>query len=108
MPEKALHESPEVRTRAVLAIVAGVLAALVAIAFGFQLLFPDRIGKAFAVRNLFPAPEVIPNERAERLALEARQRRELEGADGHMKVEDAMAAIARRGNRAFDPVGGTP
>jgi hypothetical protein len=37
-------ESPSVKTRVVVLVTAGILAALVAIAFGLELFFRDRIG----------------------------------------------------------------
>lgn len=108
MAKTAPHESPEVRTRAVLAVVGVIFALLVAIAFGFQLLFPDRIGQTYTVRTGFPVPAVVANEGAERLALEARQRRELSGAGGRIKIESAMVAIATKGKHAYDPIGTAP
>lgn len=101
-------ESPNVRTRRVVFIVAGIMAVLVLVAFGFQALFHDRIGQTYALRHPFPAPAVIPNERAERLALEARQRKDLAGAHGRMPIGKAMTTIAAKGTDAFDPLGGQP
>jgi hypothetical protein len=98
-------ESPQVRAVRIAAIVGGILVILAVIAFGFQALFPRRINQTYTVEHGFPAPAVIPNERAQRLALEARQKRDLAGAHGRMPIETAMKAIAARGARAFDPVG---
>ena len=97
-------ESPQVRTKRVTVIVSVILALLVAIAFGFQALFPDRIGQTFAVSRGFPAPAVIANERAERLALEARQKSKLHA----IHIEAAVKTIAAKGPHAFDPVGSAP
>jgi hypothetical protein len=97
-------ESPQVRTRVIVTIMLGMLVFLVAVAFGLALFFPGRIGVRFVPRHPFPLPAVIPNERAERLSLEARQRRELNGAQGRMPINQAMLDIAARGPHAFDPV----
>ncbi|MGN6516786.1 MAG: hypothetical protein ACTHLR_13215 [Rhizomicrobium sp.] len=101
-------ESPDVRTRRIVFIIAGIMALLMLIAFGFQLIFKGDIGQTYAVRHPFPAPAVIPNERAERLALEARQKKDLAGAHGRMPIDKAMNAIAAKGARAFDPLGDGP
>ncbi len=101
-------ESPQVSTRAIVIIVAVILGALVLVAFGFQLLFQNRIGQTYTVRHPFPAPAVIAGERAQRLALEARQKRDLAGAHGRMPIDNAMKDIAARGEHAFDPTGGKP
>lgn len=101
-------ESPQVNTRRVLIIVAGIIAFIVIVAFGFQLIFASRVGQTFTVQHTFPAPGVIPNERQERLALEARQKRDLAGAHGRMPIGQAMKTIAAKGPHAFDPVGGQP
>lgn len=101
-------ESPQVNTYRVVAIVAGILLVLSLIAFGFEPLFRDRIGQTFTVHRPFPAPAVIPGERAQRLALEAKQKRDLNGAHGRMPIDAAMKAIAAKGPHAFDPVGGMP
>ncbi|HEX3946025.1 MAG TPA: hypothetical protein VHW69_18270 [Rhizomicrobium sp.] len=102
------RESPQVNTYRVVAIVAGMLLLLSLIAFGFQPLFRDRIGQTFTVRHPFPAPAVIAGERAQRLALEVKQRRDLKGAHGRMPIDAAMNAIAAKGPHAFNHVGGTP
>ncbi|HEX3809537.1 MAG TPA: hypothetical protein VHW02_07520 [Rhizomicrobium sp.] len=101
-------ESPQVRTRAVVLILAGILALLVLVAFGFETIFQRDIGQTFTVRHSFPAPAVIPDERAQRLALQAAQRRQLNGAGGRMPIDRAMKAIAAKGAHAFDPVTGAP
>lgn len=101
-------ESPQVNTRRVLIIVAGILAFIIAVAFGFQLIFRARIGQTFTVQHDFPAPGVVPDERQERLALEARQKHDLAGAHGRMPIGQAMKAIAAKGPHAFDPVEGKP
>jgi hypothetical protein len=97
-------ESPNVRMRAVVLIMAGILTVLLAIAFGFQVIFPDRIGQTYTVHHAFPLPAVIPDERAERLALEARQRKDLAGGHERVPIGAAMKAIVARGSHAFDPV----
>ena len=98
-------ESLQVRARIVAWVTAGILILLCMIAFGMALFFPGRIGMRFVVRHDFPAPQVIPDERAERLSLQARGQRQLQGAGGHMPIQKAMATIAGRGPKAFDPVG---
>jgi hypothetical protein len=97
-------ENLQVRTRAVVLVTASLLVLLTVIAFGFMLIFANRIGVGYAVRHEFPAPAIIPNERSERLAMEARQRRVLAGQDGRMPIEQAMQAVVARGPHAFDPV----
>ncbi len=98
------RENPQVDTRKVVTAIAGALILVVATAFGFTLVFGDHIGVRFVARHAFPAPAVIPNERAQRLTLEARQRKLLAGAHGRMPIESAMRLIAARGAQAFDPV----
>lgn len=98
-------ESLQVRAPAIGLATLGILIVLCMIAFGFVLFFPNRIGVRFVVRHSFPAPAVIPDERALRLSLEARQQRQLQGATGHMPIGKAMETIAGKGPRAFDPVG---
>ena len=101
-------ESPAVSTRAVLLTTAGILAILLAIAFGFELVFHDRIGITHVEQHHLPGPGVVPDERAEREALEARQRAALGGVGGRMPIDAAMQAIAAKGEHAFDPVGTAP
>ncbi|MBV9992151.1 MAG: hypothetical protein JOZ72_12780 [Alphaproteobacteria bacterium] len=97
-------ESPQVRASRVVAIVAGIMAVLMLVAFGFQLLFRDRIGQTYAVKHGFPEPAVIANELGERVALEAAQKRKLRA----MHIDSAMKSVAAKGPHAFDPVGGAP
>lgn len=97
-------ESLQVGTRGVVLVIGVILVLLTAIAFGFTLLFNNRIGVHYTVRHELPAPGVVANERAQRLALEARQRRTLQGAGGRMPIDQAMQAIVARGPRAFEPV----
>lgn len=104
MAEEQL-ESPAVRTRAVLLVVAGILASLVTVAFGLEIFFQNRIGVTTVVQRPLPAPGVRPDERAQRLALEREQNSELNGKGGRLPIEKAMEAIAARGPHAFDPVG---
>jgi hypothetical protein len=101
-------ESPQVRSRAVALAMAGILGALVLIAFGLQLLFPKDIRGNVIVRHDFPAPQVISGEEAQRRALEEKQRAALAGADGRLPIEAAMVRIAAKGTHAFDPIGGGP
>ncbi|HEY2034199.1 MAG TPA: hypothetical protein VGH02_10990 [Rhizomicrobium sp.] len=101
-------ESPNVGTRRVVLIIGGIMAVLVLVAFGFQAIFRDRIGQTYAVRHPFPTPAVIPDERAERLALEAQQKKDLAGAHDRLPIDAAMKAIAAKGDHAFDPIGGGP
>lgn len=92
----------------IVAIVAGIIVVLLAIAFGFQPIFRDRIGQTFVARRAFPGPAVIPDERAERERLDAAQTGDLNGAHGRMPIDAAMKAVAAKGAHAFDPVGGGP
>jgi hypothetical protein len=98
-------ESLQVRVPPVVGTVAGLLVFVIAVAFGFMLLFPNRIGVRFVPHSAFPAPAVMTRERSQRLAIEARQRRALAGGGGRMPIDQAMRQIAQRGDRAFDPVG---
>ena len=98
-------ESPSVKTRVVVLVTAGILAALVAIAFGLELFFHDRIGMTFVDWHAFPAPGVVSDERAQRMALEAEQHNELNGVGGRMPIDTAINAIVARGPHAFDPIG---
>lgn len=101
-------ESPQVRAWIIATIVAGILIALILIAFGFQPIFSDRIAQAKSPAHPFPPPAVISGERAQRLALENKQRRDLAGAHGRIPIEAAMRAVAAKGNHAFDPVEPAP
>jgi hypothetical protein len=101
-------ESPLVATGTVVISAVAIFVLLIAIAFGLELLFPDRVGKTFVDRHEFPAPAVIANEKGRRLALEAEQNRALRGTGGRMPIEAAMRTIADRGPRAFDPVDTPP
>jgi len=103
-PDLGRGEAPAVSARAVLLVTAGMLAALVAIAFGLELFFHDRVGMTIVYRRELPTPGVIPDERAQRLALEARQREALNGAGGRMPIEAAMQAIVAKGPHAFDSI----
>lgn len=97
-------ENLQVHVRGVLTTAAGILAILSAIAFGFMLLFSNRIGVRFVPHRAFPAPAVVSYEHSQRLAIEGRQRRALAGGNGRMPIEEAMRQIVARGDRAFDPV----
>lgn len=107
-PDLGRGESPQVNTRRVLVIVAGIIAFIVIVGFGFELIFPDRIGETYSVQHSFPSPSVIATERTQRLALESRQKRDLAGAHGRIPIEAAMKAIAAKGPHAFDPIEGQP
>lgn len=98
------RESLEVNSRRVVLAMAGLLVLLIATAFGFTLIFKDRIGVRFVPHRAFPAPAVVSNERSQRVALEARQRRLLAGAQSRLPIETAMQRIVARGPHAFDPV----
>jgi hypothetical protein len=102
------YESPQVAATRVVAIVSGIVVILSLIAFGFEPLFHNRIGQTYTVHRAFPTPAVIPGERAQRLALEARQQRDLSGAHGRMPIAIAMKNIAPKGPHALDPIGGPP
>ena len=97
-------ESLQVRVPVVIGAMAGLLILMTAVAFGFLLLFPNRISVRFVPHSAFPQPAVIAQERSQRLAVEGRQRRALEGAGGRMPIDQAMRQIAARGATAFDPV----
>ena len=101
-------ESAQVRAKVVAAIVGGILVVLIIIAFGFQPIFSNRIAQAKPATHPFPSPAVIFGERAQRLALESMQRRDLAGAHDRMPINAAMRAIAAKGAHAFDPIGGAP
>lgn len=103
-PNIGKGESLQVRVRAVVGITVGLLALLVVVAFGFTLIFSNRIGVRFVPHSAFPAPAVIAQERSQRLAIEGRQRRALAGAGGRLPIDEAMKRIVTRGGRAFDPV----
>ena len=97
-------ERPDVQTRHVLMVMVGFLVLMAAVAFGFTLIFQNRIGMRFVPQHAFPAPSVIADEREVRIADEARQRKILAGGNGRMPIDEAMQAIAARGSAAFDPV----
>lgn len=98
-------ESPAVQTYAIVLTAIGILVVLAAIAFGFEPMFRGRIHRTAVEQHKFPAPAVIPDERAEREALESRQRAALDGAGGRLPIDAAMRAIADKGEHGFDPLG---
>jgi hypothetical protein len=98
-------ESLQVRAPVIVSIMMGLLILVMVVAFGLTIFFPDRIGVRFVPRHTFPAPAVIPDERGQRLGLQARQQRALNGAGGRLPIAAAMRQIASRGDHAFDPVG---
>ena len=102
------RESPQVRTARIIAVAGGTLLLLVAIAFGFELIFKDRIGRTAIVQTSFPLPGVVPDEAAMRLELEAKQRAALNGQGGRASIDQAMDALVARGAKAFDPLEGGP
>jgi|SRR6185312_5882980 len=97
-------ESLQVRVPVIVGAALALLGMATIVAFGFLLLFPNRIGVRFVPHRAFPAPSVVSYERSQRLVLEAQQRRALAGAGGRMPIDEAMGKIAARGARAFDPV----
>lgn len=101
-------ETPQVHTWSVVRITAGTIIALILATFFLALAFRDRIHEIRIHPRSFPAPGVTSAEKAERLHLEAEQRKLLNGADGRMPIEKAMQAIAARGNHAFDPADSSP
>jgi hypothetical protein len=98
-------ETPHITYGRVVAVLALVLGLLTAIGFGFQLVFPERIGQTYTVQTAFPLPGVVPDERERRLATEAAQREVLKGGAGRISIDEAMNRIVARGTRAFDPLG---
>lgn len=98
-------ESPAISTRVVVLATIGILVVLAAIAFGFEPIFRDRVGMTAVEQHPLPGPGVVADERAQRQALEARQRAALDGAGGRLPIEAAMRAIADKGEHAFDPLG---
>jgi hypothetical protein len=108
MAQGIAKEAPEVRTVRVLAVAGATLLFLIAVAFGFELIFKDRIGQTATTQSSFPLPGVVPNEAAMRLELEAKQRAALGGAGGRIPIDQAMDAIVARGPRAFEPIEAGP
>ena len=108
MTEALQHEAPGVATRRAVVLVAVIISLLIAIAFGFEFIFRSRLGMAYVAVPHFPEPGVRLDESAQRQALETQQRRRLSGVDGGMPIDDAMRAIAAKGQHAFDPIGGPP
>jgi hypothetical protein len=85
------------------------VAALLMIAFGLEWIVPQRIGNGHPpVRRAFTSPAVIPDEKAERISLEQKQKALLNGAEGRMPIAEAMKAVAAKGSHAFDPVESAP
>jgi hypothetical protein len=78
------------------------------IATGLALVFPERLEVHNSPPQPFPAPQVSTGERQERLDLEEAQRRALNGAEGRLPIDRAMAAIVARGSRAYDPLEPAP
>ena len=91
------HETPGVATKRVEGAMLVILGLLIAVSFGLQLFFQDRVGKTHVTPASFPEPAIMATQRAERMALEARQRRELAGGSGRMPIDAAMRAIAAKG-----------
>ena len=108
MAPRILNERSEVRTSRIVAVAGGTLIILIAVAFGFQVVFKTRINQTYTVQKAFPLPGVVPNETELRLALEAKQRAALEGAGGRMPIDQAIDAIVARGADAYDPLEAAP
>ena len=107
------REAPRVSTRAVLWVVGGALV-FVAAALGLLNLYYHwkLAAPVFRPPSPFPAPRVQSDQRAEREALEAAERRALAGyawvdrGGGvvSIPIEKAMAMIAARGADAYAPL----
>ena len=107
------HESPEVRTKRVLALVFGFVA-FVTLLFGglnayYEIILRNRVVET-SLRD-FPAPRLQPNPTQDYFNFRAAQIQALEGQDkraDHLPIEQAMAIVVARGAKAYDPVEGTP
>ena len=103
------RESPQVHTRAVMFVAAGILLFLIAFVAFVWLVFPDLVHRPPPSFARFPEPSVTTDERAQRILLERTQKERLTDKNGAMPIERAMAAIAAKGAAAYDPVrGATP
>lgn len=101
-PEDSSLETPDVSTRAVWMSVAGfMLFALLAMA-ALLYFFGDKIAKQPDPVTVFSEPRLQSAPRRDRDEVEAAQRARLE--HGRMSIDDAMARIVARGDKAFDPV----
>jgi hypothetical protein len=111
------REPPRVSTRAVLMVVGGTLLFVGAVLLLLNFYYHWKIAApVFRPPSAFPEPRVHSDQRAEREALEAAQRRVLAGyawidrANGTIAIpiEKAMATIAARGAQAYAPLEAAP
>ena len=103
----AKAESPQVATRLVFYIAAGLVAAVLAAVGGLALSFPGAISQSKPVIAAFPQPAVRTDERAQRLAIEKAQRDRLAGKNGGIPIERAMDMVVARGTAAYAPITGS-
>jgi hypothetical protein len=102
----AKAESPQVASRLVSYIAAGLVAAVVAAVAVLALAFPDTLVRGKPMVSAFPEPAVRSDERAQRLAIEKMQRDRLAGKNGGVPIDRAMDMIVARGSTAYEPITG--
>ena len=91
-----LPEHPGVENRTVLFAAAGIVGFLVVILAVLSALFPNLIHRPLPARAQFPDPSVMTDERAQRINLERAQNQRLNGRNGAMPIDRAMASATPR------------
>ncbi len=115
---KLPHESVGVRTRRILAFVAGFLVFTAVLMIILGVFFRTEIRQARITEPMrpFPGPELQPNPQQDYTNFRAGQDKQLQGyawVDGdkkllHVPIDRAMAYIAARGASAYDPLEAAP
>ena len=100
--EDASLQTPSVSSRAVWLSVAGFLLFTVLSMAALHFFFGDKIARSPPPVAEFKEPRLQSEPRRDRSEVESAQRARLE--HGRMSIDDAMARIVARGDKAFDPV----
>jgi hypothetical protein len=116
--ERARHESPDVRSRRVLAFALGFVAFAIFLGGGLGLYYRWIVSGAKLTAKLetFPAPQLQPNPAADWENFHKAQVDSLERLGWsdrgkmlvHLPIERAKAIVLARGSQGYDPVEGTP
>lgn len=102
MREDSSLETPSVSTGVVWMSVLGFLVFAVLAMAALHVFFGDKLGRHPKPEAIFKEPRLQSHPRRDRFEVEAAQRARLDHS--RMSIDEAMARIAARGDKAFDPV----